>query len=809
MDPSGPPTASAIPGPRRPATTCADAAAIAVHTWHIEARATELPGDRERNYRLDTSHERFVLKVALAGEGESALHAQVAVLEHLARTDAAVAAPACIPSPAGRVLEPYVDREGRACVVRVLTWLHGTPLPDAEERPSDTLERWGALSGSLRRSLGQFHHPGAVRRTPWDLRGACAEVERRLGQVDPTRPRGLLEDLIGEFRELWQPVLQVMPEQVIHNDLNDHNVVLLEGAAGDGDPVLGVIDFGDLIYSVGIAELAVAGAYGMLDRREPVTCLTRMVAGHLETCPIDPLELEVLFPLARLRLALSVAMSAQQTREEPENAYLRVSQDAAWTALDQLSVVDPARVLDRLRRVAGLPSVSSGASVENRSEGELLRIRKRHFGTTLSLGTSPAVEMVRGRGQFLFDASGKAYLDLVNNVAHVGHTHPRVVEAERRQATRLNTNSRYLHRLRAAYVERLTRTLPNGLDVCWLVCSGTEANELALRLTRAATGRKDVVVLDSGYHGNSSSMVDVSAYKHAGPGGSGPPDWVRVAPTPDPYRGPFRAGPDCAASYTRRVDALLKPSATGSQVAAFIAEALPGCGGQIVPPDGFLAAAFDAARRHGALAVADEVQTGLGRVGTHFWAFVSQGATPDVVTMGKPLGNGHPLAAVAATREVADAFRTGMEYFNSFGANPVSCAVGLAVLEVLEEEGLQANALRVGSFLRKGLEALSTRHAAIGDVRGSGLFLGVDLVADRTTRAPHGALARSVIDSCLREGVLISRDGPHQNVLKIKPPLCITLADAERVLDTLDRVLAQSAGVAPQMEAQGRPPGQE
>lgn len=780
--------------PRRPGTSPEDAVQYALRWWGIEGSCAELPGDRDRNYLMEAAGgPRYVMKVALAGEGEAALDAQNAALDHVARVAPDLPAPRCVASLEGRSMERTTDALNRPLLVRLLTWVSGTPLPQGA-RPASALGDWGALAGRLGLALRSFQHPGAIRLTPWDLLGAVDQVEGRLDLI-PERPRrSLLEEVVGEFRDLWQPVACDLRRQVVHNDLNDHNVIISDGGDGSRESAVGVIDFGDLIESVAISELAVAVAYGMLGTPVPIRHLTRMVEGYRTVQDLDGLEMEVLFPLSRLRLALSVSMSAEQSRAEPDNAYLRVSRDDAWLALEQFSCMDDVRILDRVRSSAGRRLHGFSSRTARWDTQGLQEARKQRLGTGMSLATSPGLEIVRGRGQYLYDVTGRAYLDLVNNVAHVGHAHPHVVAAEASQAWRLNTNSRYLHRLRGEYVERLTATLPKSLQVCWLVCSGTEANELALRLARTATGRRDVVVLDSAYHGNSSSMIDMSPYKHLGPGGNGPPEWVRTAPTPDPFRGPHPAGPGCAEAYVGDVRRRLKQTDSKDAPAAFFAEALPGCGGQVVPPDGFLRAAFDATREAGALAVADEVQTGFGRVGTHFWAFQTQDAHPDVVTLGKPIGNGHPLGAVVTTREIADAFENGMEYFNTFGGNPVSCAVGLAVLEVIEEEALQENARTTGEALFRGLDELRSTHAVIGEVRGLGLFLGVDLVEDTTSnpdeRRPNADLAQRVIHAFFREGILISRDGPHGNVLKIKPPLCFDLDDAKRVVETLDRVLA-------------------
>ena len=419
--------------------------------------------------------------------------------------------------------------------------------------------------------------------------------------------------------------------------------------------------------------------------------------------------------------------------------------------------------------------------------------RRARIGPSVRLAYRRPLRIVRGWRQYLYDDDGRRYLDAYNNVPHVGHCHPRVVAAAARQIAVLNTNTRYLHDGLADYAEQLTQTLPAPLDVCFFVSSASEANELAIRLARAATGRRDLVVLDAAYHGNTTTLIDASPYKHAGPGGLGAPDWVHVAPLADDYRGPHRRGdPDAGARYAadaaRVIDGI---AARGRSLAAFLAESCPSVGGQLVFPPGYLAGVYRAVRAAGGVCIADEVQTGLGRLGTAFWGFADQGVVPDLVVMGKSLGNGHPLAAVVTTRAIADAFDTGMEYFSTYGGNTVSCAIGSAVLDVLRDERLQAHALAVGDQLLAGLRALTARHARIGDVRGSGLFLGVELVEDRTTRAPAAAAASYVTNRMRDEGILLGTDGPLHNVVKIRPPMAFDAADAGRLLETLDRVLGE------------------
>ena len=357
---------------------------------------------------------------------------------------------------------------------------------------------------------------------------------------------------------------------------------------------------------------------------------------------------------------------------------------------------------------------------------ESLQRRKELLGPSLSLAYSNPLKITRGIGQFLYDHQGRPYLDCVNNVAHVGHCHPAVVRAAHRQNLLLNTNTRYLHDTILEYAERLTSTFPDPLRVCFLVGSGSEANELALRLARAHTAHENFLVLEGAYHGNTSGLIDISPYKFNGPGGSGCPKHVHVASAPDDYRGSFKRDRERAGfEYARLLSGPIQQARNQGGLAAFICESILGCGGQIVPPPGYLREAFQRVRSGGGVCIVDEVQTGFGRVGSEFWAFQLQDVVPDIVTMGKPIGNGHPLAAVVTTPGIAASFANGLEYFNTFGGNPVSCAVGLVVLDVVSGEGLQENSLQVGRHLKSRLAEFVDQFSLIGDVRGEGLFLGI------------------------------------------------------------------------------------
>lgn len=398
---------------------------------------------------------------------------------------------------------------------------------------------------------------------------------------------------------------------------------------------------------------------------------------------------------------------------------------------------------------------------------DLIEARQRLLGRNLSVAYEKPLHIVRGAMQYLYDDDGRRYLDAYNNVAHVGHCHPKVVAAGQRQMEVLNTNTRYLSELVLEYAEKLTATLPESLNVCYFVNSGSEANELAIRLARAHTKARDMIVLEHAYHGNTTTLIDVSPYKHDHAGGEGAPAWVHTARLP-------------ASAYDAQ-DVIDIVQNLEAPLCGFIAETMPSVAGQIILPDGYLKKVYEVVRGAGGICIADEVQTGFGRIGTHFYAFEKYRIVPDIVVLGKPIGNGHPIGAVITTRAIAGSFNNGMEFFSTFGGNNVSCAIGITVLDVVQQEDLQAHALRVGNHMLARLHELHPRHEVIRDIRGSGFFLGVELV--------HNAGA--VVNQMRERGILMGTEGPLNNVIKIRPPMPFSIEDADQLVETLDEVLTR------------------
>jgi len=419
------------------------------------------------------------------------------------------------------------------------------------------------------------------------------------------------------------------------------------------------------------------------------------------------------------------------------------------------------------------------------------KLRKKHIAPSFSVSYDKPLHIVFGKGQYLYDSDGNKFLDAVNNIQHIGHSHPKVIEAIEIQSKKLNVNTRYLDETIVKYAKELVQKLPVDLEVCYFTNSGSESNDLALRIARMLSKSKETIVLDGAYHGHTSALIEVSPYKFNGLGGSGCPDFVHVVSRPDPYRGKY-TGQNCFKEYLVELDNVLnKIKIKNKGVASFIVEPIMGCGGQIIFPSGFLSKAFKLVRENGGICIADEVQIGFGRMGSNYWGFETENVIPDIITVGKSMGNGHPLSAVITTRDIADRFNNGMEYFNSFGGNPVSCAVGRSVLKVIEKEKLQENAHKTGSFLIKLLKNLKKEHPIIGDVRGRGLFIGIELVRDKNTKEPADIESKQLVNRIKDKGVLLSVDGPFNNVIKLKPPLVFNKENAKFLVNKLGQTLEE------------------
>ncbi|HYW51579.1 MAG TPA: aminotransferase class III-fold pyridoxal phosphate-dependent enzyme [Gemmatimonadaceae bacterium] len=995
-----------------PSLSLIDAARVA-RRYGITVTATSLPSERDQNLLLTCDDgDRFILKLANAAERLDVLEAENAVLRHLAGT--------------GRTPQLMMTLDGDAITqhdghfVRLISAMPGSTLGSTPFQTAALRHDIGRTLGELDVALTTCDQPAFHRHFHWDLAQAGDVVRDLLPLLAGHPHRALVERFAAQHTTHVVPLLPTFRRSLIHSDANDYNL-LVDGAA---QRVTGVVDFGDMVHSHTVNEVAIAMAYAALNADDPLAAAADVACGYHTANPLTDAEISALWSLMCMRLCVSACMAAKQQADRPGDAYLGISQGPIAETLPVLAAIHPRFAHYTFRHACGLapvphaprivdwisahahtfapllgvdlattpvapldfsagstlissdPAANAPALLDARiadvlarhgatigaggydearliyhwphepkdreprtihigldlslaarsplyaplegvvhgfedadhfhDYGPLIVLRHRtdhaeplefftfyghltrdsldglHVGKAIARGTEfarigsaptnghwwahvhvqlatdlldvpcnvdgavrasqravwhsvfpdpncflriPAVSLprhdvtstiadsraahigrnlslsygqaplhvVRGAGQYLYDANAHRFIDAYNNVAHVGHGHPRVVQAVSAQLALLNTNTRYLQEQLTRYAEQLTALLPAPLSVCYFTASGSEANELALRLARAHTGARDLLVMDAAYHGHTTTLIDISPYKHAGPGGLGAPGWVHVTPIPDTYRNRDVQG-DPGPWFAARVgDAIERVHRAGRRVSGYIAETCPSVAGQIMLPPGFLGDVYARVRAAGGVCIADEVQTGFGRIGTHFWAFEAHGVTPDIVVLGKPIANGFPMGAVITSRAIADAFDNGMEYFSTFGGSTAACVAAAATLQVTLDERLQQHALTVGAQLLDGLRTLQRSHEIIGDVRGSGLFIGVELVRDRTTREPAPGEASFVVQRMRHRGVLAGTDGPHHNVIKIRGPMTLGADDADRIVATMAMALREVA----------------
>lgn len=684
--------------------------------------------------------------------------------------------------------------------------------------------------GIFRRACGFDAVPGASAVTDWITRNrshlapvttprASMQVKRVLEVSDPEDPftRAMSTTDIGLAEQIWNQVkseqefdlgiglwgerravytVEMFESKLCKGDRRDVHLGL-DLFAPAGTPIMTPLD-AEVVDCRIIPDHQDYGGVVLLKHEPEPGLVFHTLWGHQAHTPVKHLRVGQKFTRGEAFISLG---SPDENGGWIPHLHLQIITHDVSDARD-VPGAGEARFMDVWREFYPDPSTLAGLPPETfqrsgRSVEALLERRGEKLGQNLSVSYKhDPLKIVRGEDVWLIDDYGRAYLDCYNNVAHLGHAHPRVVSALTEQAATLNTNTRYLQDGLVDYAERLTSTLPDPLSVCYFVCSGSEANDLALRMAQAHTAQQDVIVVDWAYHGHLAPLIEISPYKYKRKGGQGKPSHVHEVPLPERYRAPTEWPLDeLGARYAepiRSIGQMLACRNTGP--AAFIAETIPSVGGQVFLPEGYLSTAYAHAREAGAVCIADEVQVGFGRNGRHMWAFQGHGVVPDIVTMGKPIGNGHPMAALVTTPEIAASFDSGMEYFNTFGGNTVSCAVGLAVLETLEAEGLLANARIIGDYLLAGFEELQERYDVIGDVRGEGLFFGLDIVSDRRSKAHDGDTAGRIVERMKARGVLAGTDGPYDNVIKMRPAMTFAREHGDLLLTVLDQAFQDVVG---------------
>lgn len=745
----------------------------------IEPKIKALYGYDCKNYRVDSDGRRYIFKMYRDDQGlESTLNGESNVLEALSQRDSSVF-PLPVKNKNGSYLTPVVT-ESSPMLTRVLTYLEGTFLAEADHTEA-LAHSFGDFLARMDQQLMNIRDVAIeAKRSNWDLQHLLLSEPHIDFIREPTRKK-LVQYYFLQYKERVLPRQHLLRKNLIHNDANDLNVLV------NGEKVTGIIDFGDMVYAPLINELAVALTYILMGKDDPVQYAQHVIKAYSEVIELKNEEVDLLYYLIASRLCMSVCNAAYSKRQQPDNEYISVSEEGAWSLIEHWITINPVQAADAFRKAASLnPSVV-------RTTQEDLDRRKKHISKALSISYSTPIKMSGAAFQYMYDNAGNTYLDTCNNIPHVGHCHPKVVEAGQSKMAQLNTNTRYLYDELNDYSARLLDKFPAPLNKIFFVNSGSAASDLAIRLAMAHTSFNNIMAMEHGYHGNTRMAIDMSHYKYGGKGGKGKQEYILQANLPDTYRGTHTQNDGSAGeAYAKEVTQQLQQFA--DPLAAFISEPIVGCGGQIPLAKDYLKHLYPVIRQQGGVCISDEVQTGFGRLGNHFWGFEMHGVIPDIVVLGKPIGNGHPMAAVVTTDAIAESFENGMEFFSSFGGNPVSCAIGLAVLDVLEQEALQQHAMDVGTYLTSLLETLRNEFIQIGDVRGSGLFLGVDLVHDPQSRKPNTTLAGRIKNELRDKFILLSTDGPADNVLKIKPPLCFNKANADHLVDTIRQAMRSAIG---------------
>jgi 4-aminobutyrate aminotransferase-like enzyme len=751
-----------------------DARQILREGFGVESSSLKpLAGERDQNFRVDTADgQSYLFKISNPADDEPILAMQAAALRHIERVDPGLPVMRVLPAPAGESWLEVPGPGSRIYPARLFTFLPGRVTANTV-LSTEAIRSHGQITARLGRALRGFFHPAADYEILWNI-AQFPKIRPLLTHVSDRQRRAQVERIMDRFEARVAPVLPRLRAQVIHGDMSLDNVLF-----DDDLLVSGIVDFGDMTHAPLICDLAVEVADVLHGRDDAIEAAGAIIGGYVSVTPLEDEEAGLLADLVAARLATEVTITAWRRGLYPDNtAYAASGEPGARAFLDAIEAVGIDAVGRRFREACRpLPYHRSAT-------GDLLERRRRALPRSPLFYSEP-VHLVRGEGVWLFDPDDRRYLDCYNNVAVVGHSHPRVVDAVTQQQRLLATHSRYLHEAIVELAERLKATLPPELDAVVVVNSGSEANDLAWRIARAATGRAGAVVTACAYHGLTEATHALSPEEWAK---GEQPAHVATIPAPDGYRGPYRREDEAwAQRYAAHIDDAARALGDRGFAALYLDPALT-ADGILSPPPEYLREAARRARRLGALMVADEVQAGHGRSGTHRWSFQASGITPDIVVMGKPMGGGFPVAALVVRSQLLAAVPEEVELFSTFGGNPVACAAALAVLAVIEDEGLLANAAKVGSYLRQGLLALAERHSLIGDVRGEGLLLGVELVDE--AGGPAAGNARNVTEAMRERGVLLSATGPAGNVLKIRPPLVFQREHADLLLQALDEVLA-------------------
>ena len=750
--------------PEIPLETVAD---VLDEQYGVEGGLTAFESERDQNVRVDTSDRSYLFKVCNAVEEDAVIDLQIQALRHLERVDPLVPAPRALPTLAGADTGSVVGPDGTSYTVRLMSYLDGEVAGSRPESDTPAFRRnTGTTLARLDHALRSFFHPAARQDHPWDLSRAPLLLEYTQYVEDESARRNVVS-ILERVRDQTLPATARLRHQVIHQDAHTWNLII---DPGDPETISGVIDFGDMVYGPLISELAVAAYLGGRADPSPETVLD-LVAGYDDVVPLEPGDVEVLFDLVLGRMAITLTIAEARAALFPDEPPYDFEREGLAKRIEDALEAAP-HIENSLLRILGFPPPAAGVSTP-----ELRKDRVTSLGRHSPHFYAEPLHVTAAEGMWIHGADGERYLDFYNNVPTVGHGNRHVANAISRQLAALNINTRYLYSTVVEYAQRLVATLDHGLDVCLFVNSGSEANDVASQIVKHHAGAEGLLMMAGAYHGMTAAALEISDEPFVAR-----PNSIAAIPAPDGFRHDS-IDPSSAAE-----DAIGRIAEAGHDLAGFFIDPAMTSSGIPDVPQGFIDAIATAVRAHGGLVVSDEVQSGFGRTGV-MWGHEREQFVPDVVTLGKPVGNGQPLGVVVTRRDILDGFMEETKLFSTFAGNPVSCAAGMAVLDVIEDEGLVANAADVGEYLKDSLIQLADTHSLMGDVRGSGLLVAVELVTDRETRTPATAETARLVELMREAGVLVGTEGWHESVLKLRPPLIARPEHVDLLIEALDSSL--------------------
>jgi len=760
--------------------------AIVADLYRIDGDYRELNCERDISYRIRTkSGAAFVAKISNAAEPEGVVDFQIKALKHIAEQDSDLLVPEMIPTKNNKLFDWIRSDSGHRHMIRILTFVKGNAMDTTSEAFNPkTRYNIGVMVGRLTKSLRNFYHPYARSNDHlWEM-SRCLELRPYIRHLHDRSTRELCNKILDRAERFILPQVKRTRWQVVHHDAHPDNVLV---DPQDPTRVVGVIDFGDMLFGPVLADLAAASSTYDEDT-DPLDALCSTTAGFDSSFPLEENEIDLVYDMMLICLLVNTVIIGARDKLSDGGGSLHIENTGIYPRmLKRLWAVGREKAIKQIRKACRFPVYTARSEMDevfpDRTK-ELLSKRRVSMGDVWYFYEKP-LNFTRSQGPWLYTADGTAYLDAYNNVQQMGHANAHIATAIARQAASINVNTRYICDIVADYAARLTAELPEHLNACFFVNSGSEANDVAMQMARFASGHTGALIMEDAYHGMTETTM------HLSPEIFEPPAHVECLQAPDMYRGPFANDADAAAKYAADADrAIVDLSRRGHKPAAFMVDTALCSNGVLMAPENYFNLVAHKVRSAGGMVVADEVQAGLGRLG-HMWGFKAQGLEiVDFITMGKPVANGFPFGVVITSRVLLNRFANEVDLFSTFGGNPVACAAGMALLDEIERRHLVNKSCELGDYFRYRLRRLAEKQSLIGDVRGKGMMIGLEFVSDHATKAPAIKQTSRLIELMREECILVSEAGP-KNVLKIRPNFSWEREHVDLFITTLDRGLSK------------------